>query len=363
VSKEEYEKVYRKIKPDATPEDYDKVWKKMDADGDGNLTVSELASYYGFDFDSDKNEMDDDQILEALKIQAQLDVMAAEAKQAEEAKKEEAKKKAAAEEKAKPAERDATIKKINIEEKNKKKNEPVDQVSVDLLDSLSLGDFSSKKSGPSVDSCLADKSLKVRVEDEKGEMPLHKLARYKPETSKMSAFKNAFDKIVELTQKESENSFESDLNHQDNSGKTPLAMAVEHKNLEIIELLFKIEGFKPDLEVTTAAGWTHLHIAVNTGDLEVVKCLVKHMRLNMKKDNINKIVNCKDKANRVPLHIAAYKCTEDMVHYLCTELKAKNDTTDNAGNVPSKLAERAGRRKSKELIDDLTQNLTQISSS
>jgi len=291
-----------------------------------------------------------------LQIQAQLDTMAEEAKQAEEAKKEEEKKKAAVQEKAKPAERDATIKKINLEEKNKKKNEPEDQVSVDLLDSLSLGDFSLKKSGgPSVESCLADTSLKVRVEDEKGEMPLHKLARYKPETpEKVSAFKKAFDKIVELSQKEKENTFDSDLNHQDNSGKTPLAMAVEHKNLEIIDLLFKIEGFKPDLEITTGAGWTHLHIAVNTGDLDVVKCLVKHMRANMKKDDIQKIVNCKDKANRVPLHIAAYKCTEDMVEYLCTDLKAKNDATDNAGNVPSKLAERAGRRKSKELMESLT---------
>ena len=296
--------MYRRIVPNATQEQYDEVWKKMDADGDGNLTVSELASFYGFDFDRDKNDMSDEQILEALQIKAQLDTMAEEAKQAEEAKKEEEKKKAAVQEKAKPAERDATIKKINLEEKNKKKNEPEDQVSVDLLDSLSLGDFSLKKSGgPSVESCLADTSLKVRVEDEKGEMPLHKarnsrcyhtrryqmipifhtddvtlacnvaahvvlfsaicrwcavqLARYKPETpEKVSAFKKAFDKIVELSQKEKENTFDSDLNHQDNSGKTPLAMAVEHKNLEIIDLLFKIEGFKPDLEITTGAGWT-----------------------------------------------------------------------------------------------------------
>ena len=50
-----------------------------------------------------------------------------------------------------------------------------------------------------------------------------------------------------------------------------------------------------------------------------------------------------------PLHIAAYKCDESIVAYLIE--KGAEDKKDSTGNTASKLADRSGRRKSRELID------------
>ena len=53
----------------AVDKEVDTAWNKMDGDGDGSLTVSELAKFYGFSLEEDKtNEMTDDQILEALQV-------------------------------------------------------------------------------------------------------------------------------------------------------------------------------------------------------------------------------------------------------------------------------------------------------
>ena len=48
---EEYKEVYKKTQPNVTDAEYDTLWSKIDADGDGNLTVKELAKYYGFSWD------------------------------------------------------------------------------------------------------------------------------------------------------------------------------------------------------------------------------------------------------------------------------------------------------------------------
>ena len=56
---------------------------------------------------------------------------------------------------------------------------------------------------------------------------------------------------------------------------------------------------------------------------------------------------------REPLHIAAYKCSEDMIDYL-VKLGAKNTVKDAGGNTPSALAGRTpGRDKVKALIEEL----------
>ena len=46
---DEYKIAYKVMFPDTTDEAYEGIWKKMDADGDGNLTVKELATYMGED--------------------------------------------------------------------------------------------------------------------------------------------------------------------------------------------------------------------------------------------------------------------------------------------------------------------------
>ena len=70
----EYEIVYMGMFPNTSKEDYNAVWDKIDADHDGNLTVKELATYYGFAWDDAggvASEMSDEQILEALQVNAQ----------------------------------------------------------------------------------------------------------------------------------------------------------------------------------------------------------------------------------------------------------------------------------------------------
>ena len=80
-----------------------------------------------------------------------------------------------------------------------------------------------EKEKETVSHYLADGKLSVRIEDDKGEMPLHKLARVKPEagpgTPKMDAFDAVFDKIVEMSKAQAKSagkSFAADVNRQDN---------------------------------------------------------------------------------------------------------------------------------------------------
>ena len=64
----------------------------------------------------------------------------------------------------------------------------------------------------------------------------------------------------------------------------------------------------------------------------------------------------KDKTGRTPLHIASFKDDSegsDIVKLLLDH-GAKNDTTDAAGNLPAQLADRSGRRLSKEIIEEKT---------
>ena len=71
LSQSEYELVYMGMFPNTTKEEYNVVWDKIDADHDGNLTVKELATYYGFAWDDAggvASEMSDEQILEALQV-------------------------------------------------------------------------------------------------------------------------------------------------------------------------------------------------------------------------------------------------------------------------------------------------------
>jgi hypothetical protein len=95
--------------PETTDEAFEAVWSKVDADGDGNLTVQELAKFYGFQWDdSTSAEMTDEQILEALMMQSALSDLEAQKAKPEEEKTKEPPKEAA---------KDATIKMINTDGK------------------------------------------------------------------------------------------------------------------------------------------------------------------------------------------------------------------------------------------------------
>tara|TARA_B110000046_G_C12910379_1_gene362569 strand:- start:561 stop:866 length:306 start_codon:yes stop_codon:yes gene_type:complete len=68
-TQEEYKAAYLKAFPETKDEEYETLWKKIDADGDGNLTVAELAKFYGFNVETGAAaEMDDEDILKMLQV-------------------------------------------------------------------------------------------------------------------------------------------------------------------------------------------------------------------------------------------------------------------------------------------------------
>jgi hypothetical protein len=81
-----------KLFPKISKDKYDEVWKTIDKNGDGDLSFNELSSHYGYDSTATEGkgdaEMSDEQILEALQMQATLQELQ-DAKAAEKLKKEE----------------------------------------------------------------------------------------------------------------------------------------------------------------------------------------------------------------------------------------------------------------------------------
>ena len=155
-----------KKKAKEAEDNYEDTWKKMDADGDGNLTVKELAKYFGFDFDSNNTmEMTDEQILEALQMQAALEELNDKPKKEE-------KPPAPA-----PTGRDTTIKMVNIEKK-KENADAAETMCVEFLELCQMKELvKADKTKESVDKMLDEyeaKPFKVRCEDEKAEMALHR---------------------------------------------------------------------------------------------------------------------------------------------------------------------------------------------
>lgn len=312
----------------------------MDLDGDGHLTAKEIATHYGFSWDGDAaTEMTDEQILQTLQMH---DAMAGKTTAPV----------AESPEVAKPAgARDTTL--INL---SNKKALPADQLeTIVLLDeALTLSDLDGHKDKLDVKNLLAtmmEKNIPIRYIDDKGEGPLHKLARVK--YSNLTLFKEIFKDMTDLMKKQAETlkrKLVSDVNLQDKQGKTPLHFAVEHKNGKMIDLLFGLSENGPDSLLVNSVGWTIVHVGTNANDVDVLKTLFKHLSNERKKV----LLKTKDKTGRTPLHIASFKDEEGtgcpVINFLVGH-GARNDVKDASGNVPSQLAERSGRRTSKEVIE------------
>ena len=74
--------------PDITDADYDKLWEKIDTDKSGDLSVKELATYFGYSIDGKGSvEMTDEQILQALMMGAELEEQAPVKKESKEVEK------------------------------------------------------------------------------------------------------------------------------------------------------------------------------------------------------------------------------------------------------------------------------------
>jgi len=196
-----------------------------------------------------------------------------------------------------------------------------------FLQSCELGDVEEINS-------LMVKCDNVRFEDDKGEMPLHKVARQ----GLICQFRAILDKSG-VAQRS------SDLDWQDKQGKTPIFYAIEygHGNL-VTECL----DLGCNIEVESIVGWTVLHAAVNSNKPEMLSLILNHPKADAKR-----ILDRQDKSKRTALHVAAFKSQTELVEILINK-GADITLIDIAGLKPVGLAEKAGRRRSKELLEAST---------
>ena len=366
VSKDEFRVPWMKLFPKLTTADFEEVWAEIDADGDGNLSLQELARYYGFNLSPHAARrgslgMTDEQILEALQLSATLAEMQEE-KEARKREKEEQKKREQeeADEAKRPKAARKTGSRRNLSggsgsdglrralpsghDREKKKTssgiasvkmpakvtESIDDPDITFIQMCELGDEKAIK------EALQNKEQRIRMEDDKGEMPIHKLARQ----GCLSSLRDLLDRLTKC------DAVKIDLNWQDKQGKTPLFYAVEYGHLKVVQL-FLDRG--SDIMVENNNGWTALHTAVNADRLEVVELILAHSRVVPQKQ---KLVDAADRSRRTALHIASFKSKEGEMVTLLLKNGADANAQDAAGNTGIKLADKTGRRKTKELLEN-----------
>jgi len=90
-----------------------------------------------------------------------------------------------------------------------------------------------------------------------------------------------------------------------------------------------------------------MHVGVFADDVDVLKSVLAHITPQRQ----ILLLNTKNNEGRVPLHVAAWKASEEMVAFLVNELRATPVVQDNAGITPGALAMKSGRKKSRDIID------------
>jgi ankyrin repeat protein len=362
VTKDEFKEWYQANMTTPTgdkvsDDEFEVLWGKIDEDGDGHLQQSELCSYFGVSFDEASGElekkkgMSDEEILQALQLQTQLH----EAKERALAAEAEKKKKSLTKRTASGAR--AGIKII-------KKDETGDEQDLlEACDCIERADIDMVKQ-------LLDKGVNTRIEtQDKAEMPLHKLAR----NGQHALIRQIVDGVKAAN---GQDAAVADVNSQDKRGHTPLFTAVEGRQ----DLLNQIES-QPDkllayrekqartalvllnsgadLYVEASNGWNALHAAAHGGAFEAAKEIFSYMeKTSFSKQQTRRFLNHLDTMGRSPLHIAAMRSDPEsdkpeLVNLMMMKGADPNITDKGSGMTASQLAEKAGRRKSKEFIDEM----------
>jgi len=367
VSKEEFMVPWMKLFPKLTRADFDKVWKGIDRDESGTLSLPELASYYGFNLSPSAKRagdqtanMSDEQIMEALQMSAALQEIAAE-KEARQKQKEQDELDAVAAQLAaaqggrrgaggrrnsagSDGLRRGSVAPVQAIDREKKKTlsgvssvkmptkvtQESEDPNINFMHMSELGDERA------IMEALKNKAQMVRMEDDKGEMPLHKLSRQ----GCLEATRAIIDILIKT------DSVKIDLNWQDKQGKTPLFYAIEYGHEKLVQL-FLDRG--SDCMIENNNGWTVLHTAVNTDKVEMAELILNHPKVVPQKQ---KLLDYDDKSRRTALHIAAFKSKEGEMVALMLKHGCDPNAVDAGGNTGAKLAEKTGRRKSKELLEE-----------
>jgi len=337
VSKDEFKLPYLKMFPTTTPAEFDKTWKKIDKNGDGNLSLQELAAYYGVKLtaeglkkaasgtDVTNDEMTDEQILEALQLQATLEEMRLE-REASNKPPESA-----------TANRRGSSNGVGESRKKNSSNHGVTTVRMPAKVQTSIDDkrvlfLQACELGEPNEIRTLMGECDIRMEDDKGEMPLHKVARH-----------GLHNECRDLLAKSGDTNKKTDLNWQDKQGKSPLFYAVEYGHADLVQL-FLDRG--ADVQLESNNGWTVLHSAVNSNKPDILKLILNHNNVDHKS-----IIDYQDKSKRTALHIAAFKSQPELVEVLINK-GADIKLMDSAGLQPVALAKKAGRRRSKELLEE-----------
>jgi ankyrin repeat protein/Ca2+-binding EF-hand superfamily protein len=366
VSKEEFKTPWLKLFPKMKEADFEKVWVEMDTDKSGTLDMGELAAYYGFNISPSAKrsgggaeEMSDEQIMEALQLAAALEEMEKEKEQRKKEKEEQKKKEEeeAAAAKKNPRGRRRTRENVGggsgsdglkgrgnaPVDREKKKNSSgigtvkmpanvthsVEDPDINFMVLCELGDENGI-----LDALKKNKDQRIRIEDDKGELPLHKLARQ----GCLVALRELLERLVQAE------SVKVDINWQDKQGKTPIFYAIEYGHTKVVQL-FLDRG--ADVMIENNNGWTILHTAVNADKIECAEAILSHPRVNKQR-----LIDAGDKSERTALHIASFKSKEGEMVTLLLRNGADPEAQDVSGNTGMKLAERTGRRKSKELLEE-----------
>ena len=236
VSKAEFKVPYMKLFPKMTDPEFEETWKKIDLNGDGDLQFEELATYYGYSLSpsakkaGQTGDMSDEQILEALQMQALL---------FDETKKKEEQKKKDAADAAAPA----------LEEVQKRLT---GEIACVKLGSVSTGETNSEYRTFLEDCDVGDlpkvmaaieRGIHLRIEDDKKQMPLHKLARH----GAVLEMRKLLERLDTDDTTRATSRF--DINRADKSGKTPAFYAAEYGKVDVLQLLLD-RGCDADVENT-----------------------------------------------------------------------------------------------------------------
>lgn len=259
-----------------------------------------------------------------------------------------------------------------------KVTQTVDDPNISFMQLCELGDQKALK------EALKKPEQVVRMEDDKGEMPIHKLARH----GCVDVTRDILDRCAKA------DAIKTDLNWQDKQGKTPIFYAVQHGQnlppswghswpplapltaseglglpsaLGRCSLRLTIQAVEyghaalvqifldrgADVMVENNNGWTVLHSAVNTDKLDCCQTILEHPRVAPQK---RRLLDASDKSKRQALHIASFKSREGEVVELLLKHGADASAQDASGNTGAKLAAKTGRRKSKELLEEHLSN-------
>ncbi|KAJ1630693.1 ankyrin repeat-containing domain protein [Pavlovales sp. CCMP2436] len=197
------------------------------------------------------------------------------------------------------------------------------QASISFLDACTLGD------GKAIAQAL-EAGVNVQVSDDRGEGALHNWAR--ATTGDADSARTAAELLKAGI----------DIDYQDHHGKTAAHFAAEYGHSKMLAWLYAKGA---NMHLTTVDGWTVLHEAVFKGDKASIDMLL-HMVGGPD-------INARDASARTALHIAAYRCDEEVLLALINN-GADPSINDKSSLFPEDLARRAHRSGSVNMLKGLS---------